>query len=413
MFRLLLILAPFLGALEIAAEQPCYWERPEPMARHFVLVVDGSGSMAGEPLRQAVAGAQGFVDQLRPGDRAAVVAFDSDIYLLQELTQDRAKLKNALQAVEARGATVLYDAVARSAGLLLEEKGARIVVFLTDGRDTGSQFTLDNIQSMGLSEGFFIYGIGLGEVDQDALRHFTKATGGILETTDDPQALSGLYQRVLADFYQRYGDPAAQGGAYAVRSLPSGRPVRLGGEMIGRTPLKVDNVPPGQYEVEVVFERGVWTCQTPAQGDSRTMVDAREDDLGHDLWVVSRPHGAAVFLDGTYVGSTALAIAKNDSAGWGQRVKADPRQLRIPLVPPGEHQLRLLTMADFDFGVGQELTLDVDMGGDERVLMVNVLAGKAESDDGTVVRKSAGDKVRDIFDQLESETGALDKERGR
>ena len=383
--------------------QDCFQLRPEPLKHNFALVIDRSGSMQGAPLQQAMAGARLFVDRLQAGDRATVIAFDDKVQVLAGMTEDRQALKGAIGRLTSGGSTALYDAIVRAAGAVLAEDGARIIVFLTDGADTGSQYSLPDIASLGLSEGIFIYGIGLGELDLEGLVELAQATGGSLELTLDPRSLGDLYQRVLGNYYENFAAQMAETGAYAIRSLPAGAEVRLGGQSIGRTPLKVDNVPPGEYAVEVVFERGGWSCSAPAQSGYRTLVDAREDDLGHDLWIASRPHGAVVFMDGSYVGVTSLDVVDTRKPGWGQQVKGTPTQLRIPLVPRGKHVLRLVAMPDLDFGPEQQIEFEFDMGGQERVLQIDIFTRKVTVDDGSVIRQSPGERMQEQFQQLEEE----------
>ena len=387
-----------------AADQPdCCTLRPEPLQHHFALVIDRSGSMSGDPMQEAINGAQAFVDQLQAGDRAAVIAFDNQVEQLQGMTSDHGALKSAIRGIRSGGSTALYDAVVRGAGTVLAESGAHIVVFLTDGSDTSSRYTLQDIAAMGLSEGIFIYGIGLGDVDAQALADLTRATGGIVELTSDPQALRPLYQKVLLNYYQKFGALMAESGAYAIRSLPSGSEVRFDGKSVGRTPLKIDNVTPGDHQVEVVFGRGTWSCTAPAASGYRTLIDAREAELGYDLWVASRPHGATVFLDGTYLGVTGLSIVRTEQKEWGEKVKKDPRALRIPLVPKGKHELRLVAMPDMDFGPEQEIALELDMDGQERVLQIDIMSRRVVMDDGTVLKQAPRDRFKELDSELDVE----------
>ncbi|MEW6756222.1 MAG: VWA domain-containing protein [Candidatus Latescibacterota bacterium] len=393
-----------------ARAQGCYVLRPEPERHSFVLVIDRSGSMDGEPLRQALSGARLFVDRLQGQDQAAVIAFDDQVQVVHGMTTSRQALKDAIAGITCGGATALYDAMARAGATVMGEEGARIIVFLTDGMDTGSQYALADVASLGLSEGIFIYGIGLGDVDAQALTQLTAATGGSLDVTPDPVDLVGLYEKVLRDYYQTYAATQAQTGSYAIRSLPSNKEVRLAGRTLGRTPLKVDNVPVGEYPLEVVFKRGLWQCQAPAVGGHRTYIDARQDEVAQDLWVASRPHGALVFLDGAYVGATSLQPLTTDDKDWGKKVKRDPAQLRIPKVPHGPHVLRLVALPDVDFGPEQRLEFRYDMAGRERVLLVSIFNGRIEVDDGTVVQRSAGERVLEQMQELDEELGTGDED---
>ena len=116
------------------------------------LVFDRSGSMEGEPLAQAKAGAQAFVDGLSDRDQLSLLFFDSVVgtpsapIALSPAT--RAQVATTLQGVIADGGTALYDAV-RVAYQDAMQRAAQhpgaihAVVVLTDGRDANSAATLE------------------------------------------------------------------------------------------------------------------------------------------------------------------------------------------------------------------------------------------------------------------------------
>ena len=58
-----------------AAAEDCGTFIPEPPVSNFVLVLDRSGSMAGEPLEDAKQALAGFIGSMRDGDRASLVSF--------------------------------------------------------------------------------------------------------------------------------------------------------------------------------------------------------------------------------------------------------------------------------------------------------------------------------------------------
>src|SRR4029077_13769578 len=55
-------------------------------AMGIVLLVDGSGSMAGDPINQARAALGDFTKSLYPGDAVALYSFDAKVHLLQDFT---------------------------------------------------------------------------------------------------------------------------------------------------------------------------------------------------------------------------------------------------------------------------------------------------------------------------------------
>src|SRR5215469_3938828 len=77
------------------------------------IVIDNSGSMREK--RQAVnAAAINFVKASNPQDKVFVVNFNEDYFLDQDYTASIPKLKDALERIESRGGTALYDAVVAS-----------------------------------------------------------------------------------------------------------------------------------------------------------------------------------------------------------------------------------------------------------------------------------------------------------
>jgi uncharacterized protein YegL len=381
-----------------------YRLRPEPAVSAIVLVIDCSGSMRGQAFEDAKAGAIRFVEEMHASDMAAVVAFSDEVKEVQGMTGDRAALHRAISGLRAGGMTKLYDAIARSILRIMNRDGGRIVVFLTDGRDTGSRYTAEELRKIGASEGLFVYGIGLGDVDRDALSALSAATGGTFEVTEQSSALPDLYPRILAEYYRKYGDLLSRCGALSVRSLPDGRKVLVNAREEGFSPAKLDALTPGTYRVQVFFENGTWNYEVPVEQGRRTMVDARESDLGAELVIASLPSNASVFLDGAYVGVTAIAQLPVSAGerGWEQAALQDTRQLRVARVPYGVHRLKFRAIPEFDFGSEQEFEVEIQVGGPRMVVYVEIL-GTARSPyalDSAGTALIVGRKVKNPFDDF-------------
>lgn len=113
----------------------------------LALVIDTSGSTAGEMglIRKA---ARRFLDELRPKDRVAVVAFSQEIELLSDLTSDRRKLERALEDLKPGSGTAFYDAlVVTVEDVLKRAEGRKAVVMMTDGVDSIGHFTYKQIMT--------------------------------------------------------------------------------------------------------------------------------------------------------------------------------------------------------------------------------------------------------------------------
>ena len=81
-----------------------------------------------------------FVDQLRPDDKVMVVAFDREIHVLCQPTNNRYTLRTAIRQSEFGDGTSLYDAVDYSIDRILNNiEGRKAVVLFTDGVDTTSR----------------------------------------------------------------------------------------------------------------------------------------------------------------------------------------------------------------------------------------------------------------------------------
>jgi Ca-activated chloride channel family protein len=152
----------------------------------LALLIDASISM--EPklafVQQAAAG---FVDALRGNDRAAVFSFNSYVRPLQGFTTDRDAVRQAIRSTTASGGTALYNAL--YVGLRAFEKGAvdgqvrrRAIVVLTDGEDTASVLSFDDLMAEAKKAGVTIYTIGL-HTDSPAL-YAAQESKGYFSTAD-------------------------------------------------------------------------------------------------------------------------------------------------------------------------------------------------------------------------------------
>ena len=126
------------------------------------IVVDNSGSMR-EKRDEVNKAALNLVRSSNPDDQVFVVNFSDEYFLDQDFTSDIKKLQAALEHVESRGGTALYDAVVASADQLAKSPLQRKVLFVvTDGEDDASQESLeDAVHRLQQENGPVVYAIGL------------------------------------------------------------------------------------------------------------------------------------------------------------------------------------------------------------------------------------------------------------
>ena len=183
------------------------------------LLVDTSSSMDEEmPLAQQAA--KDFVAKLRPGDVAEIVSFDSRVEALQQFTDDRAALVRAIDRLRAGGATSLYNAVyitlrqlGRTRPLTDSDIRRQVIIVLSDGEDTSSLVTFDQLLDSAKRSQTVIYSVGLGLEDASkstrqtgeyGLRQLSVETGGRLFLPKRSLDLADVYEQIARELTSQY-----------------------------------------------------------------------------------------------------------------------------------------------------------------------------------------------------------------
>ena len=178
--------------------------RPITMA----ILIDTSGSMR-EEIGTVQEAAKSFVETLRPEDRALIVDFDENVYLLQDVTADHAALQYAIEGTDAEGGTAIYDALFASYRKLGKIEGRKAVVLLTDGADTNSRFSYKKVLELTRTHDIVIYSIGLGATVLDvavrgSLKQLADETGGRSYFPGSAEELKEIYQQIALDLRSQY-----------------------------------------------------------------------------------------------------------------------------------------------------------------------------------------------------------------
>ncbi len=151
----------------------------------IVLAIDTSGSVKEKLRFEQLAATEFLRKTLRENkDMAAIMQFDSDLWMVQDFTFDLDALSQAILDIRAGGATKLYDAIyTATEDMLAQEVGRRVLVVLSDGADTQSAVSEDEAIRVAQSRDVLIYGIGvrsrIGDSDFGKLKDFANATGGL------------------------------------------------------------------------------------------------------------------------------------------------------------------------------------------------------------------------------------------
>jgi VWFA-related protein len=177
------------------------------------ILVDNSGSMR-DKRRSVNTAALDFVKASNSEDEVFLVNFNDEAFLDSPFTKNQDRLQDALQRIDSRGGTALYDAAGMSLDYLQDEGkwDKKVLLIVSDGEDNASRGTLEQLVRRLEQSNAVVYAVGLlSEEDrrsakraERALRLLTKATGGAAyfpETVDDLHALT---QQIAHDIRNQY-----------------------------------------------------------------------------------------------------------------------------------------------------------------------------------------------------------------
>jgi Ca-activated chloride channel homolog len=132
----------------------------------LIVLIDTSSSMT-DKMDVVHEAAIGFMRTMKPGDRGAVVAFADGVDIVQPLTSDRQALEQGIQRTAARGATSLNNALyiaLKQFGRAARQHGEvrrQAIAVLSDGEDTSSLVSFDDVLELARKSGVSIYPIVL------------------------------------------------------------------------------------------------------------------------------------------------------------------------------------------------------------------------------------------------------------
>jgi VWFA-related protein len=195
------------------------------------IVIDNSGSMR-EKRAKVNQAALNLVRSSNPEDEVFVVNFNDEYYLDQDFTNDLLKLKEALEKIDAKGGTAMYEAVVASAEHLKRDARLerKVIFVVTDGEDNASRETLEQaVKQLQEENGPSVYAIGiLGDEEhprkaRKALEIIAQRTGGLAffpKTLDEVDEIS---RQVAHDIRNQYTigykptNPRSSGGFRQIR----------------------------------------------------------------------------------------------------------------------------------------------------------------------------------------------------
>jgi Ca-activated chloride channel family protein len=178
------------------------------------LLIDSSASME-QRMEHAQEAAIGFARKIRAQDLAQVVDFDSRVEIKLGFSNKVDELESAIRATSAGGSTALHNAVYISLKELAKIKAKnpdeirrQAIVVLSDGEDTSSLVSFEEVLELAKRSETAIYTIGLQPRETTALRGFREAEFVLRQLAQETGGRSFFAQRVedLKDVYGQIAD---------------------------------------------------------------------------------------------------------------------------------------------------------------------------------------------------------------
>ncbi|GAB3778589.1 type II secretion system F family protein [Nocardioides ungokensis] len=191
---------PDLGSIDVSVDGHTVAATASPVkageiSRTTILTLDTSESMAGDRLRQAEVAAKAFLDSAPRDVNVGLITFSDKVHEVIAPTTDRAKIADAIDAIKLTRDTRIYDAVTAAVNLAGED-GARDVLLLTDGRDTGGGSTLAQATATAKHHGTAVDVVALDQsaADRALLSRIADASSGQVITAADATALESAFR---------------------------------------------------------------------------------------------------------------------------------------------------------------------------------------------------------------------------
>jgi Ca-activated chloride channel homolog len=171
---------------------------------NLALVIDRSGSMAGQKLEHAKEAARTLVGRLRDGDRIAIVTYGSDVTVLVSSTQvnagTRASILAAIDGIVDRGGTFLSGGLQSGQDEVMRhgrEGFVNRVVLISDGQANEGVTSLGELSTMArrvLEQGVHVTTMGVGlDFNENVMTAMAEHGGGHYYFLQDTSSMAKIF----------------------------------------------------------------------------------------------------------------------------------------------------------------------------------------------------------------------------
>jgi Ca-activated chloride channel family protein len=200
--------APRRVVLKVGLEAPERVVVTDRAPVNMALVIDKSGSMQGERIRQARLAAAAVLDRLRDDDIISIVAFDSGVQVIVPATRasSREEIRRGIEQIGAGGSTALFAGVSKGAAELrkfIDQEMVNRVILLSDGKaNVGPQSpgALGDLGASLMKDGVSVSTIGLGlGYNEDLMVRLSRESDGNHSFVEEPDDLVAIFDREFGE----------------------------------------------------------------------------------------------------------------------------------------------------------------------------------------------------------------------
>jgi Ca-activated chloride channel family protein len=194
-------------------EQIAVFDRESELPLSIVLAVDTSLSTR-KDLKLELESARRFAHAiLRPVDALAVYQFSEDVNEVVPFTSDLARIDRGISSLRSGAATALFDALYLGSDALMDRRGRKVMVVITDGGDTISTTTYKSAVREAQQAEAIVYSIiivpipasaGRDTGGEHALIQISEDTGGKYFYAGSSEQLDDAFRQISDELRTQY-----------------------------------------------------------------------------------------------------------------------------------------------------------------------------------------------------------------
>jgi Ca-activated chloride channel family protein len=178
---------------------------------HLGLLLDTSGSMS-DDITAARKAAVKFVNSTDRAADVTLVDFATEVSVARFNPDDYPRLVERIRMGKVDGMTALYDALGMYLNTADGQDGQKVLVLYTDGGDTRSSLTYQDVLDLVKASDVTIYAVGYlqhetssaGLQQRQYLQRFADLTGGQAYFPLGPRDLDGVFEKIQKEIAARY-----------------------------------------------------------------------------------------------------------------------------------------------------------------------------------------------------------------